>query len=248
MTLVSQIVIDMLRESNLVPLGESGDAAQGQEALRILNRLVQSVFGNEVGERLNDWLIPGPLGVVETMPWDNYLWADLRLIIASGGAQTFQMDPNPQNGDRLQLVDAGSDFSANPITLQRGTALFEGGTADYVADTEGFNTTWIYNAAAANWAKVSPLLANDEFPFPEAYDDAFIGLGAVRLSPRYEKAMSSESQASLQRSLSQLRAAYAQTRRTSADLAVLRLSGAGYSSGYGGGPITTQRFLNGWPF
>lgn len=242
MTLTSQIVIDSLRESNLIGLGESGDAAQGAEGLRLLSRIVLSVFGNEVGERLQDWQIPGFEGTTE-FPWGNYIYPDMRLVIASGGSRTLKLNPEPMDGDRFQLVDAGSDFSANPITLERAAALFEGDAADYIANEDGFNATWIYRADLGDWKRVSPLEADEEFPFPEAHDDAFIGLLATRLNPRYQQSLSAESKASLVRSLSQLRAAYSRTRRTSTDLAVLRMSGSGY--GNGGGPITTQRFLLG---
>lgn len=245
MTLTSQIVVDALRESNLIGLGESGDAAQGEEGLRLLSRIVLSVFGNEVGERLADWQIPGPESTVE-FPWGDYIYPDMRLIVAAGGARTLKLNPEPQDGDRFQLVDAGSDFSANPITLERAAALFEGEAANYVANTNGFNATWLYRADLGDWKRVSPLAADDEFPFPEQHDDAFIGLLAARLNPRYQQSLSSESQASLQRSLTQLRAAYSRTRRTDADLGVLRMTGSGY--GNGGGPYTLAKFLNGNPW
>lgn len=240
MTLVSQIITDGLRESNLIGLGELGDPAQGAETLRLLGRLVDSVFGNEVGERLSDWVFP-PVG--EIAPAWLYIPPDTRLVMgANAGARSFSINPYPENGDRLQLIDAGSDFSVNNVTLIPGPATFNGSSSNYVANTQGFNKTWIYRADIADWALVSPLDAAGEFPFPTAYDDAFIGLLAGRLSPRYEKALSDESRASLNRSLTQLRAAYSRTRREPADLAVLRLSsnqnyygpyrGEGYLYGY----------------
>ena len=38
MSLVREIIVDGLRESNLIGLGEEGDPAQAQEAFRLLNR------------------------------------------------------------------------------------------------------------------------------------------------------------------------------------------------------------------
>lgn len=248
MTLTSFIIIDALREGNLIALGETGDAAQGAEGLRLLNRLVASVFGNEVGEGLQDWAIPGAEGVV-TVPWADWVPSDVRFVLGEGaGEQTFNLNPYPQNGDRLQLIDSGSGFAANPVTFVPQAAKFEGSSGDFVADEDDFNRTWLYRADLADWVRILPLDPAEDFPFPEAYDDAFIGLLAARLSPRYQQSMSAESQASLARSLSQLRAGYARTKRTPTDLAVLRMTGSGYSQAYGGGPVTTQQFLNGWPW
>lgn len=248
MTLTRIIIIDALRESNLIALGDEGDAAQGEEALRLLNRLVSSVFGNEVGENLCDWNIPSWDGVVET-PWTDWIPSDIRFVMGAGaGSQTFNLNPNPQNGDRLQLIDSGSGFVANPVTIVPAAAQFQGSSSNFVANTDGFNRIWLYRADLADWVQVSPLEADGEFPFPEPFDDAFIGLLAARLSPRYRQALSAESQASLQRSLGQLRSSYARIKRTPTDLAVLKLTGAGYGYGYGGGPASTQRFLDGIPW
>lgn len=223
MTLVSQMLTDGLRESNLIALGADADPAQGAEAFRLLGRLVDSVFGNEVGERLTDWTLPAVCGAA---PGWMYIPPDTRLVIgANAGARSFNINPYPENGDRLQLVDAGSGFAANNVTLIPGPAKFNGSSSNYVANTDGFNKTWIYRADIADWALVSPLDLAGEFPFPTAYDDAFIGLLAGRLSPRYEIALSDESRASLNRALTQLRAAYSRTRREPADLAVLRMPG-----------------------
>lgn len=252
MTLVSLIITDSLRESNLIALGSDADPAQGAEAFRLLNRVVASVFGNEVGENLTDWPIPGAYGVVTT-PWAQWLPPDLRLILGpTAGEQTFTLNPYPQNGDRLQLIDAGSGFAANPVTLVPGAAKFEGSNSNFVADEDGFNRTWLYRDDLADWVQILPLDAAGEFPFPEAFDDAFIGMLATRLNPRYERELSAESRISLQRSMSQLRAFYSRTRNTSADLATLRLTGSGYGvwsgGGYGGGPYTLGLFLNGIPY
>lgn len=226
MTLVRYIIIDGLRESNLIGLGEEGDAAQGAESLRLLGRLVSSVFGNEVGENLQDWVFPPVYGFY---PVWQYIPPDTRIVMGqNAGARSFNVNPYPQNGDRLQLIDAGNDFATNNVTLIPGPATFAGSSGNFVANTNRFNRTWIYRSEIADWVQISPLNPAGEFPFPQEYDDAFIGLLAGRLSPRYEKALSDESRVSLQRSLTQLRAAYTRVRKEPADLATLRLSGNRY--------------------
>lgn len=224
-----QIVVDSLRESNLIALGSDGDAAQGEEAMRLLERLVSGVFGNEVGENLTDWTFP-PVYPAITYAWQ-YIPPDTRIVMGlNAGARSFNINPYPENGDRLQLIDAGSGFSTNHVTLIKGPTTFNGASTNYIANTNGFNKTWLYRADIADWALVSPLDPADEFPFPQAYDDAFIGLLATRLSPRYQQALSAESQAALMRAIGRLRSGYARTRSELADLAVLRLSGSGNRS------------------
>lgn len=237
MTLVSLIIIDGLRESNLIGLGESGDAAQGAESLRLLDRLVSGVFGNEVGENLTDWTFP-PVNAI-TYTWQ-YIPPDTRIVMGpNAGARSFNVNPYPENGDRLQLVDAGSNFATNNVTLIKGPAKFGGSPSNYIANTNGFNKTWLYRADIADWALVSPLDPAGEFPFPQAYDDAFIGLLAARLSPRYQQTLSPESQVSLDRAIRRLRADYSRTRLEPCDAAVLRLTGSGNRSW----PFYEQRML-----
>jgi hypothetical protein len=48
-TLASSIISDAYRESNLVPLVGTLTTAEQGEGLRLLNNLVLSVMGNEVG-------------------------------------------------------------------------------------------------------------------------------------------------------------------------------------------------------
>lgn len=235
MSLVRYIIIDGLRESNLIGLGEEGDAAQGAESLRLLDRLVASVFGNEVGENFQDWVFPPVNGWVQPF---NYIPPDTRLVMgANAGARSFMVNPYPENGDRVQLVDAGSGFSSNHVTMIPGPATFAGSSGNFTASTNGFNRTWIYRADISDWTQVSPLDPAGEFPFPQAFDDAFIGLLAARLSPRYQQAMSAESKASLDRSVRQLRAAYSRTRLEPSDLAVLRLRNNWRGPYYGEGQL-----------
>jgi hypothetical protein len=49
LTLVSEIITDAFRQSNLVAVGTTPTTEETTEALRYLNRIVKSVFGNEAG-------------------------------------------------------------------------------------------------------------------------------------------------------------------------------------------------------
>lgn len=248
MSLTSDILLDAYRESNLVALGALPDGAQQIEGMRLLTRLVDSVFGNEVGEKLRDWPIGSSYLYAGWGPeyWQ-YLEGDIRIIVADGQSHTLTMPPAPENGARIEIIDAGTGFATYPVTLKREAALIAGQAADYVLNTDGAKVTLFYRSDLADWVVMSPLDYDGEFPFPPQHDDAFVGMFATRLNPRYQQTLSDESRASLSRATSQLRAAYRRIKPTAADLAVLRLTGS-QPWGWGGGPLSTARFLNGDPF
>src|SRR3546814_19127941 len=72
MTLVSQIITDSFRKSNLIAIGTTPTAAQQTEALRYLNRMVKPVFGDEVGEPLTAL----PIGSLTIDRTSGYPWWD----------------------------------------------------------------------------------------------------------------------------------------------------------------------------
>jgi hypothetical protein len=244
MTLVSQIVYDAARESDLIALGQTQEAVAAVEGLRLLNRVVASTLGNEVGENLTDWVLSDEIPYVDYVWWA-YEWlpGNIRIITANQTAQTRRLTPYPQNGQRIQIVDTAGDLSTYPVTLQPGAFKFNGSASDYVANTDGLNATWMFRADLGDWVRVLPLESADEFPFPEAYDDAFVTMLATRLNPRYNQALSEESRAAMRRAIGQLKAAYSNTQNVPVDPALLRLSQNMY--GYGGGPMTTALFLRG---
>ena len=58
MTLVSQIITDAHRQSNILAIATDPTPAQQAEGLRFLQRIVASVYGHEAGEGLD----PFPVG------------------------------------------------------------------------------------------------------------------------------------------------------------------------------------------
>lgn len=208
-TTVQTIVTDALRESNLIPVGEAPGSDQSAEGLRLLNRIVSSVFGNEVGERLETWLV----GTIPSLPnWTylqwQYLRSDFRVYVNSDSAQTLYMPAAPQDGDRISLIDVNGTFATYNVTLNPNGKQLEGVITNLVANTNGFNRTWIYDADAGNWKKISPLTLTDAFPFPEAVEDAFVTSLALRLNPRYGRSLSPETNGAMVRGMRQLKARY----------------------------------------
>lgn len=209
MTTCLQIVTDALRETNLIPLGEVPDSAQAAEGMRRLNVIVSSVFGNDVGERLESWIC----GTIPSNPgWSSaqwqYLAGDYRVYVNTNAAQTLYMPASPQDGDRIALFDVNGNFATYNVTLNPNGKRIQNSTSNFVASTNNFNRTWIYDAEAGDWKQISTLALTDTFPFPQAVEDAFVTSLAMRLNPRYGRSLAPETAAAMGRAMSQLKARY----------------------------------------
>lgn len=238
MTLTSQIITDAFRQSNLLSIVESPTAAQSEEALRYLNRIVKSVFGNEAGEQL----VAVPVGSNNISRPSGYPWPDVpddvwfvpknvRLVLNLEAAQEFFLHPNPDDGSRFAVLDTSNNLSVNNVTIHGNGRNIES-SPTLSLTTDGANAEWFYRADIGNWQKYAPLADNDTFPFPEEFDDYFITLLAVRLNPAYGIVLDPQSQMILQRSRTQLRARYNQIIPTSPELALLRLPSNYWDNNY----------------
>lgn len=249
MTTALEIIEQAFRETNLIPVGKSPTTDQRAEALTRLNVLVSSVLGFEVGEKLQDWYI-GLEGIaIQDRPWgwDQIVWQfppiNSRLLCSVQSAQLVYMPVNPSPGSRISVVPTLTDFSAFNLTLDGNGALVDG-AATFVCDAADTVYDFKYDDTNANWVPVAPITAeDDELPYPLEYDDAFITALAMRLNPRYGRAVSDDTRATMERGFEQLRARYRQITPTPADPAVLAMSVQVYNRQYypwGG------RGRNGW--
>lgn len=232
MTTVSQIITDAFRQSNLLALGVSPTTLQQEEALRYVNRLVKSVFGNEAGDPLNAF----PIGRDNIERPSGYPWWDnvpsndwfvpknIRVIFNLESALgDLYLHPDPDDGSRFAAIDSSDTLATYPVTVHGNGRQIEGAQS-ILLDTNGIDQEWFYRADLANWQKTFPLVESDTFPFPEEFDDFFISMLAMRLNPSYGSQMDPQSQQILQRSRSQLRARYTQDIPVRSELALIRPS------------------------
>lgn len=219
MTTVAEIIAAAYRESNLTALGVSPTSAQSTEALPRLQAIIQSALGAEVGYILEDWSvitatnITNPAGVALTTAQAT-AWRvkpQARLQCALTAATTLYLDPQPQDGQRVAVVDAKLTFDTYNLTLDGNGRLIAGGLTK-VLSTEGQTAEYIFNADAGEWLPVLGLTTSDNMPFPEAFDDYFIIKLATRLNPRYGRPLAAESQAVMEGTREALRERYAQFR------------------------------------
>lgn len=229
MPLMSAIILDAYRESNLVAEEATLTATQENTGLERLTSLIAGVYGYDAGERLCDW----PVGSANWQESDVRGWSELdwkypiansRLILNLTSPQTIYLPPTPTDGARIGLVDAGGTLNAQPLTLVGNGRLIEDATSVTVS-TNGLVKEWMYRADLANWQAITALDLTDQLPFPAEFDDYFIIKLAARLNPRYGRSLNDLSIMRLNDMREQLSSRYRQERPVSVPTALVNLRG-----------------------
>lgn len=231
MTLVSEIISDAFRQSNITAVGASPTTAQQTEALRHLNRLVKSVSGAEAGEPLQNF----PIGRTNISKPAGYPWYDnlpdgdwfapknIRAMLNLSEAVTIYLHPAPDDGSRFGVVDIAGNLATYNVTINGNGNNIET-TSSITLNTNDTNTEWMYRADTGNWVKYSNLISSDTFPYPIEFDDFFITMLAIRLNPAYGASLDPQSDAVLSRTSRQLKARYKQVKPTRSEMGLLRLT------------------------
>lgn len=220
MTTVADIIRQALREANSIGVGAVIPAPEHDEALARLQALVLSALGTDVGYIMEDWnlkapdTITKPSGVPLTAGQAAAFTAppNSRFICALTGATTLLLDPLPQDGQRVAIVDAIDSLSAHSLTISPNGRKIEAATASVVLNTSGTVREWFYRSDTANWTKVATLSDGDPFPFPGDFDDYFTIMLAARLNPRYGRELGDASQHRLTQQSQAINARYSQSR------------------------------------
>ena len=232
MTTVAQIITDAYRETNLIARGSSETAGEQTEALRLLNRYIDGLFGNEAGDPLEDMLY-GQNSNIDPSLYNNdfetfvdswYLPAGFRLKFNLSSPKTIRLTPNPENGAVFGVVDASNNLSTYPVIIDGNGSLIEGAT-DITLNTDGYSGVWFYRSDRANWQRVTNLTTTDESPFPSEFDDLLIIGLAMRLDPRNGNGLSPMSMSRYQEVLKKFRGRYSQVVEKSMDWALRRING-----------------------
>ncbi len=260
MTLVSEIITDAFRQSNLLAIGVSPTAAQQTEALRYLQRIVKSVFGNEVGDPLEAF----PIGSDNISRPSRYPWYDtvpdndwfvpknlrVMLNVDTAGINLY-LHPDPDDGSRFAAVDVAETLATYPVTVYGNGRRIENALSISL-NTNGYDAEWMYRADLGNWQKYTPLIDSDTFPFPSEFDDYFITMLAIRLNPSYGAALDDQSGLILKRSTTQLRARYKQDIQMRSELGLFRMSKLAADRDMWGNSYwfynPNSMFSKGWPW
>lgn len=236
MTTAGEIITAAYREGNLLGINATPTTAQQTEGLKRLNVLLAGVFGNEVGVQLVDLTVGGTYSQAEAA--SQFIPENVRLVMTLSGATTYQLHPNPHDGQRVAISDVGGNLSTYNVTLSGNGRTIED-AASVTLSTDGLNREWFYRADLGNWVRSAELTADDTFPFPLEFDDYFIILLALRLNPRYGQEIQQGSASWLENMANRLEARYRRPRNVQ-DWGTLGLYGQ-HDRAYGGSSAAFAR-------
>ena len=119
MTLISEIVTDAYRETNRIAAGQTETSAEQTEAVRLLNRYIKALLGNEMGDPLDSFVF-GTNNVDSTaFDYESYegisRWfvpQNQRLILNLTEAKEINLFPRPEDGCRFAVSDASNNLSS----------------------------------------------------------------------------------------------------------------------------------------
>jgi hypothetical protein len=221
MTAVSTIITAAFRKGQIIAKVSTPDATEQSEALGMLNPIVLSAVGFEVGEELSDLNIGGAYD--QSSYCANWIPPNARLILNLSGAATYKTHPEPYEGMRLAIADAGSNLATNNLTLNGNGRNIEG-TSTVTLSTSSDARQWLYRADTANWVKITSLVWADQMPFPQEFDQYFINTLATELNPQNGVTTAPEVVAAQRKYEAKLRARYRKPRPVQ-DMGTLGLMG-----------------------
>lgn len=200
MTLVSEILSNGYRESNVTADAQILTASQTTAALARLQAVLLSCLGADLGYIMEDWNatdtgVIKPNGVpLPTADFATFtVTPNSRLMFNLANAATYKLDPQPQDGQRVSIVDVAGNFATHPLTVNPNGRKFGGAGGNTVLSTNNLAQQWVYRSDVADWVSIDPLDPTDEFPFPADFDDYFSILLAQRLNPRSGRQLDQQS-------------------------------------------------------
>lgn len=225
MTTIANIITTAYRESGIIPVGISPSTALQTEALNLLQTLLRSFLGAELGENFQD--LNYGSGFADTHQQKAYTqeidsWyvpSNVRLTVKVTSPATVYLDPDPMDGSRLSIIDGGANFNTVNFILNANGKKIE--TANTLTlNTASVNREWFYRADLGSWQRVTDVTTSDSSPFPVEFDDLLTTMLAMRLNPRYGTEISPLAIATLDRLRRQFRARYRQSKQVSSELSL----------------------------
>ena len=229
MTLVSAIISRARRVNNSVVVGASLTANEEAEGLGLLNSFMLSALGNEAGVELHDINIGGAYDQSQFI--SSWVPENARLVLNLSAARTAYLDPNPYDGQRVAIADAGANLATRNLTLNGNGRRIET-AATVVLSTSSLSRQWMYRADTGNWVRLGEMAASDTLPFPVEFDTYFALELALLLAPQNSESLSKESQAALADGRRKFRARYRRPRQVQ-DMPAGFLGGRSSSFGLG---------------
>lgn len=209
MTLASEIITRAFRRSQLIAIVSSPSSAEQTEALSLLNPIILAALGNEVGTELSPLNYGGEFDRSALCSF--CVPENARLVLNLGAAVTLNLHPQPYEGQRLAIADAGNSLGTHNLTLDGNGRNIEG-AATLTLSTNGTTRQWLYRDDTANWVKITDLALTDNMPLPEEFDRYFINKLATELNPQNSVTTTPEVVAAMQEAERKIRARYRKPR------------------------------------
>lgn len=243
-TSVATIITRGFREGNIIPIGTAPTANEQSEAVDLLNALMWSSLGFEMGEDLADWEVPTPqrtapvafnapqlpypqntdplftgFPTIVTPDIDVWMGPPKNSRIVWGGVTATAYFPEqPDNGSRMALIagsGAGDGAQNGQIITLDGNGRTINGANTYTATWPlAAEVMWVYHADTGNWVPFQSILYTDTMPFPPSSDDFWTLALAIRLAPRFGKQISPETSAAFKRAEQRFKAKFRQSGTT----------------------------------
>lgn len=220
MTTISTIISDAFRESRITAVGDGPQAEEFAEGFRRLQAILKSIMAFEAGEYYtsvnfgSDNLSTGHTAGQDwsSMIESTYLPSNSRLVCHLDHPTTIYLDPNPEDGAKVAIIDVAGNFGTNSLTLDGNGRNIDSATTA-VLSTNSVNKDWFYRADLAKWVAFTDITEDGVSPLPDEFDEYLVTLLALRLNPRYTGTpMSGESGAIFQKARSYFRSRYKQTK------------------------------------
>jgi hypothetical protein len=243
MTLASTLVQAAFREGNLIDAEAVPTDAELAEGLAKLNRYIHGVFGYEMGEPLQDWLIPAPqrtASVAANFPQMPFPLDASGVMLGSpyatdSSAMIYRYPPKNtrivwgQKNETAWFPEAPDDGTRMGFFVASGEKTGDGPDATLVIDgngrlIDGAETVtltvtsapqeWLYRGDTGRWTTIKDMLLTDQCPFPPELDDLWVCALAIRMAPSFEKKVHPVTQVMFTAMLKKLQARYRQAGTT----------------------------------
>lgn len=227
MTTCATLIKEAYRESNLIAITATPTIEETAEALSLLNSIVLTFIGQELGELLEDRNV-GDNNVTRQeyeQNWldntlaNSFLPLNLRVVANLTEAKTIYLHPRPFDGARFGVVDPSENLSTYNLTFNGNGRKVED-SQQIVLATDGISREWFYRADLSDWVRVTDLEVDDESPFPRQFDDILIIALATRLNPRNGVAADPQTAARYANVLKKFRSTYKQSKQMSSEMAL----------------------------
>lgn len=180
--LVSAIIKQAMRAAGVLDAGHEPTPLQSDAALDALNGLQRSMFGNEIGPRLDAVSLTGSLTGVYGGSYQCALTAAANL--------TFPASPQP--GWRIGYTDVKANFGTYALTLKPNARLISTAVGTYVAADQAISTNSAQGSYFfrddAGWTLEQDWALTDTPYFPVAFHTALADILALVLIPQYDTA------------------------------------------------------------